>query len=114
MPGTATTFEIRLARATQAAGIARCFREAYGSSYPNSWAVDPFAVSRRIERGISIFAVAVDEGDVVGATALEPRRDGTGDLCHAAVLPSHRRLGLFTLMNAPLVERARVLGLSAL
>jgi hypothetical protein len=106
--------KIRIAGARDASGISQCFLGVYGSSYPNAWATDPTALALRIERQVSIFAVALERNAIVGATALEPRSDGTGDLCHAAVLHSHRRLGLFTIMNAPLVERARALGLRAL
>jgi hypothetical protein len=106
--------EVRIAGARDAAGISKCFVGAYGSSYPNEWATTRDALTSRIERGVSIFAVAEERNTIVGATALEPRSDGTGDLCHAAVLHSHRRLGLFTIMNAPLVEHARSLGLRAL
>jgi hypothetical protein len=114
MPGIMCGVEVRIAGALDALGISQCFLGAYGSSYPNAWATDPRALAARIERQVSIFAVAEQEGAVVGATALEPRSDGTGDLCHAAVLHSHRRLGLFTTMNEPLLERARALGLRAL
>lgn len=105
---------VGIARASDAAGIARCFEEAYGASYPNAWATDPRRLAERMEAGVSIFAVAVDEGAIVGTTALEPRPDGTGDLCHGAVLRSHRKLGLFSALHAPLVARGREMGMSAL
>jgi hypothetical protein len=106
--------ETRLATPGDALGIRSCFEDAYGDSYCFYEFMDPAVLGHRLSTGATAFNLALERGKIVAATALEPRSDGTGDLCHGAVRPTHRKLGLFTKLNPPLIALARELGLSVL
>ncbi|MEM8586669.1 MAG: GNAT family N-acetyltransferase [Pseudomonadota bacterium] len=101
--------EIRLARAEDADGLARCFYGAYGDSYDHDWVYKPDALRRRwADRAmVSVVGLAPD-GEVIGhlAASFAARISKVAEAGQAVVSPSYRGHHLFESMKQRLAAWA--------
>lgn len=93
-PAPVHTYTFRLMQPEDAAGVTRCFREAYGDTYPTAYCYDPAKLVELNRDGALISAVAIADltGEVVGHSAVQRYgSSANAEIGFSVVVHAHRK-----------------------
>jgi hypothetical protein len=102
-PASPHTYTFRLMQPEDAEGVVRCFREAYGDTYPTAYCYDPAKLVELNRVGALISAVAIADltGEVVGHSAVQRYgSSANAEIGFGVVVHAHRK-GSLTI---PIIE----------
>jgi len=102
-PAPPHTYTFRLMQPEDAEGVVRCFREAYGDTYPTAYFYDPAKLVELNRAGALISSVAIADltGEVVGHSALQRYgSSANAEIGFGVVVHAHRK-GSLTI---PIIE----------
>lgn len=110
-------YTVRLLRPEDAAGVAACFRETYGESYPLAACYDPRRIIEQNRTGRHLAAVAVSDrtGEIVGHCSVQCRFPWpVGECGQIMVKRGHQGRSLAVRMGQFLEQEALGIGLRCL
>jgi serine/threonine-protein kinase RsbW len=116
MTGATHDIAIRRMKPSESDALVRLARECYGDSYEERWIYDADAIAARLEEGVMLSVVAVDDGEIIAHLSIDrdDPRQMVGESAHATVDPTERGKHIFERMKIELAEVARREGLFGL